>query len=406
MADILDAAQKQIDEAAKKLSSQKPDVSGPPPLTPSVPQPAGLPSTLLPVNQPGTPPSPKPPSQPSLPTTPIGGESKTPIAHLSGGEKKTSFAIGVKAPTVKIPISSSRGARPSRKSALLSVLLFLLLTVPLGVYYVSQEQQLTDLRSRAALAPYPCQLETTEYCVGNNPTGACYLGGQGNQYWCRRLLGNPGKRIIGSTSCSCPSPYTWGPRSEYGMSWCFNTAVTNCSPGVIPGGTDTSEQCALVPGQLLPGCPQPTSPPPPPPTPVPTTPPGVTPTRTPTPTQGPTPTRTPTPTLIPTAIPTPTPPVGGICEYIRIYDANGQDITAAVRNGTKKLAIGETITLATLKGNATKARFRIQGITTFEENDPSITTGTEYRRSIQIPSTITQAQASFETEVFVNGQWK
>ncbi|MBI3560049.1 hypothetical protein HY087_02900, partial [Candidatus Gottesmanbacteria bacterium] len=82
------------------------------------------------------------------------------------------------------------------------------------------------------------------------------------------------------------------------------------------------------------------------------------------------------------------------------------EITQAIKDGTKKLAIGEQITIATTKGNATKAHFRIQGIADWAENDPSKTTATEYRLTITIPSTLTQTQGTFEVEVFVNGQWK
>lgn len=108
----------------------------------------------------------------------------------------------------------------------------------------------------------------------------------------------------------------------------------------------------------------------------------------------------------PTATPTPTTVPGGTCELIKVYDAAGTEITQAVRDGTKKLALGEEVTIATSKGNATKARFRIQGIADWTENDPSKTTTTEYRLSITIPSTMTQAQGTFEVEVYVNGVWK
>ena len=105
--------------------------------------------------------------------------------------------------------------------------------------------------------------------------------------------------------------------------------------------------------------------------------------------------------------PTPTtPPSGGQCETIRVYDENDTDITSALRDGDRTLSVGETVTLATPKGSATKARFRIQGITQFAENNPSLTTGNEYRIQIQIPSTITQTQGSFEAEVFMSGNWK
>ena len=94
------------------------------------------------------------------------------------------------------------------------------------------------------------------------------------------------------------------------------------------------------------------------------------------------------------------------CRQLLVYDAAGADITQAVRAGTKKLAIGEEITLASTKGNATKARFRIQGIAEWAENDPTKSTTTEYRLQFQIPTTMTQAQGTFEVEVFVNVVWK
>ncbi|OGG14937.1 hypothetical protein A2875_03170 [Candidatus Gottesmanbacteria bacterium RIFCSPHIGHO2_01_FULL_46_14] len=105
--------------------------------------------------------------------------------------------------------------------------------------------------------------------------------------------------------------------------------------------------------------------------------------------------------------PTPTHRPGGQCQAIRVYDASDTNITEALRNGTRRLSAGETVTLATPRGTATtKARFRIQGITQFAENNPALTTNNEYRLAINIPSAITQAQASFEAEVFINGNWK
>lgn len=123
------------------------------------------------------------------------------------------------------------------------------------------------------------------------------------------------------------------------------------------------------------------------------------------PTATPVPTASPTETPTPTASPTET-PVGGVCEAILVYDANNNDITAVIKNGSRKLTAGETIILATPKGQATKARFRIQGIADWTENDTTKTTDTQYRLSFQIPSTMTQTQGTFEVEVFVNTQWK
>lgn len=112
----------------------------------------------------------------------------------------------------------------------------------------------------------------------------------------------------------------------------------------------------------------------------------------------------PTATSAPNPTPTPTP--APTCESIRVYDAAGVDITASLANNSRTLTIGEQVTLATSRGSATGARFRIQGIADWAENDPSKTTATEYRLTITIPSTLTQAQGTFEVEVFVNGVWK
>lgn len=110
------------------------------------------------------------------------------------------------------------------------------------------------------------------------------------------------------------------------------------------------------------------------------------------------------PTAPPTPIPTATP--GPTCELIRVYDAGGTDISSSLKNGTKKLAIGEEVTVATAKGSATRARFRIQGVADWTENDMAKTTATEFRLTIRIPAALTQSQGTFETEVFVNGAWK
>lgn len=90
-------------------------------------------------------------------------------------------------------------------------------------------------------------------CVGNVPTGPCYQGGQGNQYACYKLKGNPGIEVGGENCSSCPpdgyGKYTWFNR-EYEKNWCFNTAIINCD-GVSP----YAERCSLQPQKC------PTSPP-------------------------------------------------------------------------------------------------------------------------------------------------
>ncbi|MDP1722855.1 MAG: hypothetical protein Q8L37_06645 [Candidatus Gottesmanbacteria bacterium] len=117
-------------------------------------------------------------------------------------------------------------------------------------------------------------------------------------------------------------------------------------------------------------------------------------------------TTTTTTTTTTTINPTPTATPAPTCETIRVYDAGGADITASLKNGSKKLSIGEEVTLATPKGTATKSRFRIQGVADWAENDTTKTTATEYRLGIKIPSALTQTQGTFEVEVFISGVWK
>lgn len=94
------------------------------------------------------------------------------------------------------------------------------------------------------------------------------------------------------------------------------------------------------------------------------------------------------------------------CQSLLVYDTNGTNITASIKDGTKKLSVGDHIILATPKGQATKAHFRIQGLTDYQDHDAAISTSSEYRLNIAIPSTVTQAQGNFEVEVFVDGAWK
>lgn len=113
-----------------------------------------------------------------------------------------------------------------------------------------------------------------------------------------------------------------------------------------------------------------------------------------------------TTTTTTTINPTPTATPAPTCETIRVYDSAGTDITASLKDGSKKLAIGDDVTIATTKGTATKARFRIQGVADWAENDTTKTTATEYRLGIKIPSALTQTQGTFEVEVFMSGAWK
>lgn len=316
-------------------------------------------------------------------------------------------------PVVPPPVPKKRG----NKSLILAVLLFLLGTLPLAVYFTSQQRQLADFRGRAQEGPYACG-PAGKSC---NDVGDCGTNCSGQNWVCVGVSGQktcqqhgpedlcPGGSCTKINAYSCNALDSGGQCHEN-----LRVDVGSWSAGVrhAAGCGQVDEVCRSGSRDNL-GCGSfeiinttcgttTTTPPPG----TGSTPPPSTPTPPPPPPPGSTPTPTPTSPSPPTATPTPTLPPGGTCELIRVYDAGGADITQAIAAGTRKLAIGEQITIATSKGNAAKARFRIQGIADWAENDPSKTTATEYRLSINIPSMLTQAQGTFEVEVFINGQWK
>ncbi len=214
MADILDAAQKQIDEAAKQLGSTPADptpISAPtdnpapaaPPTPSSTPAPSSPPTDLPPVVSP-------PPEEP--PPTPVWNTAATKVDQPSKTEEAaaplsppppitTPTAIPEPAPTSEEapsaktdvvdtlikqtaekpeekveetpPTPESKSPPPkvrkTPKGILIAILLFLLATVPLSVFFVAQQRQLAEIRTRAT-APY-CSRFMNEDCIyGCEPT--------------------------------------------------------------------------------------------------------------------------------------------------------------------------------------------------------------------------------------------
>lgn len=459
MADILKSAQTQIDDAAGQIGAT-PTPSIPPPPVPKaqdsnhsekLPLLASPEETLL-------------PSAASSLTSP--GESETILKDLhlpfsSHAEShmteekptETDNAPGepLPAPVIHPAIHKKRG----NKFLLLAVLLFLFATIPLAVFFVSQQGQLADLRGKAQVpGPYPgqpcsppnaiqcfadqkkhwCDPATNTWSTGGDScigTNKCVI----SDYFCDGIQCTARNAMLNNGTCgNVPSTSTnCNPRCNGEVTnQCQNgeqnrdqgkVLVCTCSQGCSYKKDDTEgsggsgwvcdENCNVYDNDKIPSlgscyqidfvhqgtnqyC-------------------GVktiqcdgscqTGATDPTPTPGETnPTPTPTPPLEST--PTPTPIPGGTCEVIKVYSVEDTDITQEIKDGTKKLALGEQIILATSIGSATKARFRIQGIADWTENNPDETTETEYRLSITIPTTLTQAQGTFEVEVFVDDQWK
>lgn len=404
------------------------------------------------------------------------------LPYSSRGSKKTGNDVEVEpTPVIPPPVFQKRSIS---RSLMLAVLLFFLGTLPLTVYFTSQQRQLADTRSRAQQGPYPpgcaeCLFfnenpdDCKNVCSSSPTTNTCEgRGGTCRSSWgvnpsCDKLgaLDCPGDEVcvkgcpattpIGGTTSKpkpvgvVPTPPTTTPANsgecsgsccsvDSGQSgWKFS-CPEGLSVGTLPDDPNVGARCMSNPTPVSGGqacvssdpcvaeqidvCNDPnpsncnintlagfiikpksancggTT------TVTTTTTTSTTASTEGNPPEGSNPPSAPTATS--TAIPSPTSPPGGTCELIKLYDSAGADITQAVKDGTKKLVIGEEVTIATSKGNAAKARFRIQGVADWAENDPSKTTSGEYRLSIHIPSTLTQTQGTFEVEVFVGGQWK
>lgn len=238
-----------------------------------------------------------------------------------------------------LPIISSGKPKKKFGGKMIATILGLLVLVGslgAGIVLVKQQQ---DIREKAAY-PYYCSLTGNRICVGNDVTGPCYQGGQGGQYACYKLTGNYGKEISGTTNCTCPSPYTWGPRNEMNKNWCFDTAAGQCD-----GQYPYAERCSLQPQQCTVA------------------------------------TSTPTP---PTAPPGQTPQ----CLNIKAYDTNWNQLTAAQLSSLKAGDRVRFTVSGTPANKIDKAKFKING-----NQKPEVTQkkpGTdEYYDEYTIPAGVT-----------------
>jgi hypothetical protein len=108
-----------------------------------------------------------------------------------------------------------------------------------------------------------------------------------------------------------------------------------------------------------------------------------------------TPTNTPTATVTVTYTPTPT-DITGQCQNIKIYK-NGQVVSP------NSLQPGDSIVIAVVGTNATKARIRVNG-GTFTETSSKNDAG-EYILNFTIPSSGTTT-FTIEAELFIGGVWR
>ena len=215
MPDILDAAQKQINDAANKLTPPSAAGSAPPPADPTPPTPPPPPDPA-PAPPPATPPMPAP--EPAKPPEPVASEP-TPeesafvdkLIHETGTVSAPAAAEPPAPeppspepipPAETPPVPPAPPLKPKKKGAgrgaMIAAILLLLFALPMGVFFVSQQQnQLTEQRSRAA--------ETCISALECNDTGNNCSGCTGS--WQYRPSGRKCCREIAApTSTTRPSP--------------------------------------------------------------------------------------------------------------------------------------------------------------------------------------------------------
>jgi len=224
--DILDAAQKAINDAAvgAKATPMPTDTT---PTPPSIPvEPAPIPA----VSEPSQPPQteqPIPPKQeevPILPVPPVADPSLEATKQAMMNELLGSSTVAAVTPSSSQPPQHPNGnfaqKKKPRTGVILAVIALLLLTVPIAVYFVSQSGPIAELRGKAAW--------DTVY-------QGCTLNSCPSGYTCHCQNGN---------ACT----YTWCERDieqqcrDQGREYCVNgyngNAKTCCYPGYScgPGG--------------------------------------------------------------------------------------------------------------------------------------------------------------------------
>ncbi len=223
--DILSAAQQQINDAAKTLDPNASSGSAPPPPLPDQPTP------ITPSPAPVSPPEPQnPPSPLAFEPSNIGDTTKTfgspPPPPQDSEENKT-------------PPPQKKGIG---KGVIIAGLFLLLATLPVAVYYVSQQQQqLTENRSRASGVPNG---QSSGCCSGNaecigwfgagstcdNLNGAC---GSGKQ--CRGGANTTGGNCHQCTQTDCNV-------AGCGGQTCNAGCISPCGDGIC-GQNENSTTC-------------------------------------------------------------------------------------------------------------------------------------------------------------------
>lgn len=239
MDDLLDSAQKKIDEAANAAGSTGVAASAPPDNT--------TPSTLP---TPATPSVPETPTESTLPQeptpepiTPATAEKPTAEATALVDSLLSTSDAGAPAKKDETPIvqGSPPGEEPPKEeqpkpvkkkrssTALIAVLLLFLVTLPLTVFYVQQQRQIADIRSSAAP---PSDQDSCSGCAGKG-TAWKWVRGECKKVEdksCKPDNPPPGQDTCGPNSAGkCQGEYPGTACGDGGQCVMSNTETKQCS---------------------------------------------------------------------------------------------------------------------------------------------------------------------------------
>lgn len=286
-----------------------------------------------------------PPEQPVIPV---------PITNQNAASLVDSL-ISQTTPPVQSPQTkptTDGGNQPKKRSSfgiMLAGVLLLMITLPIGIYFVAQQNtRLTEQRSCAADGDCggggPYANETA-------PPGPC------NEQWCCHQYKDRTCfwQLNGRTGCLCTGTTcnSWGAWGACHKDTCKCIKERYCSDG-----SNSTYQIASCDEETCTPCDSPTQPP------------------------------NHTITITPTTLP-------GQCTRIRVYK-NGVSIDP------NTLSVGDVVQLACAGTNAEKARIRVNGGgwgETSVKNDEG-----EYFISYTIPAGV--ASFTIESEIFTNNEWK
>lgn len=225
--DILKNAQKAIDDAAGSMQDS-PQEPAPEPVTPEPPKPE------TPTDPPAPDPAPQPATPEQSPAAPVAA-APPPAPQEQSADQLVSSILEPKVPTTIVPPKGTPpppGAIPPKKGGasklVIAVIAILLLALPVGVYFISQQnQEIADTRSSAWGSGY-------QECSSSpgNPRGSCDAG-----YVCHCQDGN----ACTETACELQD-VTEGPCGNQGREWCqnaFGPGYTCCYPQYQCGPDNT-----------------------------------------------------------------------------------------------------------------------------------------------------------------------